>query len=444
MLKKLMALHESGNPIQVSIIGCGRFGSMMIAQIAKIPGMRVAIACDIITERARKSIETNQEGIKTIATNVVSEANYGIQQNIPITTESLQVAIESEIDVVVEATGLPDVGAHNAFTSILNNKHVIMVNVEADVLVGPLLRQMADSAGVIYSLAYGDQPAIIEEMYDWATSLGFEVIAAGKGTKYLPEYRKGTPNQALDRYGYSSNDPMKSDLNPQMYNSFLDGTKSAIEMCSVANMTGLTPDVPGMHFPPAGIKEIPRILIPREDGGILCNRGIVDIVSSLNRDGSEVLDSIRWGVFIVITSDSNSIRSCLTEYGLPTDPSGVYSVVHRPYHLVGMEAPVSIAKAVLYGEATGSPKSRVCEVVAVSKRALSPGEILDGEGGSTVYGILVDAIHATIERLVPIGLCHGAKVVRPVVSGQTLSYSHVEFPNHTFANTLRSLQLDSN
>jgi predicted homoserine dehydrogenase-like protein len=302
---------------------------------------------------------------------------------------------------------------------------------------------MADRAGVVYSLAFGDQPALIEELYDWAASLGFEVVAAGKGTMYLPEYRQGTPDEALARYGYSPEAAATAGLNPQMYNSFLDGTKSAVEMCAVANMTGLVPDVPGMNFPPAGVQDLPRVLIPKEDGGILSRRGVVEVVSSLKRDGSEVSESTRWGVFVVMTSDNEYLLQCLMDYGLPTDDSGRYAAVYRPYHLVGMEAPVSIARAALYGEATGSPKARVGEVVAMTKKHLEPGDVLDGEGGSTVYGILVDAMHADAERLLPIGLCHGAKVLRPAVAGQALGFGHVELPRGGFARQLRKLQLES-
>ena len=311
-----------------------------------------------------------------------------------------------------------------------------MVNVEADVLVGPVLKTMADEAGVVYSLAYGDQPAIIEELYDWAASLGFEVVAAGKGTKYLPAYRQSTPEQALLTYGYSEEEAASGGLNPQMYNSFLDGTKSAIEMCSVANMTGLVPDVPGMHFPPAGVAELPNVLRPESDGGILSGKGVVEVVSSLRRDGSEIANSLRWGVYVVLTTDSLYLRTCLGEYGVAMDESGTYGLMYRPYHLVGMEAPVSIAKAALYNEPTGAPRARVGEVVAVAKKNLEPGDVLDGEGGATVYGSLVEAAQASIEDLVPIGFCHGARVARQVAGGRMLTQGDVELPEGGFARQL--------
>ena len=438
MRDRLMALEESGRPIRVAIIGCGRFGSMMIAQIMRAPGMEVAVACDLSGQRAADAIRVAgfDEGTPANAGSV-SEANDSITRRQPAVTDDSEVAIHADVDVVVEATGDPDVGARHASMAIEAGKHVVMVNVEADVLVGPALRRMADKAGVVYSLAYGDQPAVIEELYDWAASLGFEVVAAGKGTKYLPEYRRGTPDDALVRYGYSPDEAAKGDLNPRMYNSFLDGTKSAVEMCAVANMTGLVPDVPGMHFPPASIDELPSMLVPAEDGGILTRKGVVEIVSCLRADGSDVPNSLRWGVFVVLTVDSPYLRSCLGEYGVAMDSSGTYGVMYRPYHLVGMEAPISIARAYLYNEPTGAPKAHVGEVVAGARRSLAPGAVLDGEGGYTVYGVLVEAAQASKEGLIPIGLCHGAKVKQAVGEDQLLSYADVEMREGGFAMRLR-------
>ena len=441
MRKKLMALGEDGEPIRVSVIGCGRFGSMMLAQIARAPGMDLAVACDIDGGRALASLEqAGHDAARVVTTATVSDANDAIGQRRPVVTEDVNVAIGADVDVVVEATGSPDAGALHAFRSIEAGAHVVMVNVEADVLVGPALKRMADRAGVVYSLAYGDQPAVIEELYDWATSLGFEVVAAGKGTKYLPEYRKGTPDDALLRYGYSPEEADGGELTPRMYNSFLDGTKSAVEMCAVANMTGLVPDVPAMHFPPADVEELPALLVPVADGGILSRRGVVEVVSCVRRDGTDIPNSLRWGVYVVITSDSPYLRRCMKEYGMAMDAAGTYAVMYRPYHLVGMEAPVSIARAFLYGEPTGAPTAHVGEVVAAARRILEPGEALDGEGGFTVYGVLVEAAQASNEGLLPIGLCHGARLVRPVAEDQMLAYSDVEMPEGGFAVHLRQVQ----
>ncbi len=438
MRERLLALEEEGNPIRVAIVGCGRFGSMMLAQILQASGMDLAVACDIDLQRAIDGMVLagyKEEDLKK--TSQISIANDSINRRIPVVTENIEVATLANVDVVVEATGNPMVGAKHASEAISAGKHVVMVNVEADVLVGLALKSMADKAGVVYSSAYGDQPAVIEEIYDWATSLGFTVVAAGKGTKYMPDYRRGTPDDALIRYGYTLEEIERGNLNPKMYNSFLDGTKSAVEMCAVANMTELVPDVPGMHFPPASIREIPRLLVPEEKGCILTREGVVEIVSCVYPDGTDVVDSLRWGVYVVLTSDNSYLRQCLSEYGMAMDATGTYGVMYRPYHLVGMEAPVSIARAFLYGEPTGAPKAYVGEVVASARRDLSPGEILDGEGGYTVYGVLVEAVEARADELLPIGLCHQAKLLRSVPKDQMLSYSDVVMPSEDFAKELR-------
>ena len=312
MRKLLEHLENSQTPINVGLVGCGRFGSMAASQIFRTNGMRLSLVCDINTQSAVKNLAN--AGIPNDLLNDITLKSPSPQNsNTPYIdiTDDFSNLLQANLDVIVESTGNPEVGAYNAFKAIESEKHLIMVNVEADVLVGPILNKLAHSKNVVYSLAFGDQPALIEELYDWALSTGFEVVTAGKGTKYLPEYRKAKPNDAYRRYGYSQNEFKNNKLNPKMYNSFLDGTKSAVEMCSVANMTGMIPDIPGMHFPPASIDDIPSILIPKTEGGILSKSNVVEVISCLNRDGSEISNSLRWGVFIVITTDSKYLRSCI-------------------------------------------------------------------------------------------------------------------------------------
>ncbi|MDP7578284.1 MAG: flagellar biosynthesis protein FlgA [SAR202 cluster bacterium] len=437
MRERLMTLDEIGKPIRVSLIGCGRFGSMVAAQVRRAPGMVLSVACDIDLRRARRVIDLSGYYLESTG-NVtdVSAAEDAVQKNQVVITDRLEVALESDVDVVVEATGNPELGAMHCFLAIENRRHVVNASVEADVLVGPQLKRMADEVGVVYSLAYGDQPALIDDLYDWAIGLGFEVVAAGKGTKYLPEYRWGTPDEALQRFGYSDEDAAGNELNTRMYNSFVDGTKSAVEMCAVANMTGLVPDVPGMHLPAASIAEIPQLLRPKTEGGILSRKGVVEVISCVRRDGSEIPDSVRWGVYVVITSDSLYLRRCLSEYGVPMDDAGIYGVMYKPYHFIGMEVPLSIGRAMLYKESTGAPIAKLCEVAAVAKSELNVGQILDGEGGYTVYGALVDVEYAKAKDVVPIGLCHGAKVVRQVASGQMIHKSDLDLPKGGFVSRL--------
>ena len=415
MLNAQLAARETqGKPVRVGVIGAGRFGTMVLCQLATMRGMRPSAVAEISGERGMRALA--HAGIPAEAVVRAGDThriNEAIARGVPVLTEDAQALCRSDVDVVVEATGLPEVAAASALEGIRHGKHMVMVTVEADVLAGSVLRRAADRAGLVYTAAYGDQPALIHELYDWATALGFEVVAAGKGTKYLPAYRKAAPDDVWDRYGF---DPEERDgLNPKMYNSFTDGTKSAIEMAAVCNMTGLRPDCRGMHFPPAGIQSLPEVLKPRRDGGILNHTGVVEVVSSIDRDGRPVADDLRWGVYVVIASPRPYLRRCFAEYGLPVDRTGTYAAFYRPYHLVGMELPVSIARAALAHEATGAPRPvPVAAVVSAAKRPLVPGDVLDGEGGATVYGLIDEAEAARRERLLPIGLSHGARVVRPV------------------------------
>jgi predicted homoserine dehydrogenase-like protein len=414
MQERLQAREDAGNPVRVGVIGAGRFGTMVICTLAMMRGMRPSVIADIDGARGMQALaHAGFPRDAVVRADTAADINAAFPRHVPALTEHPHALLESEVEVVVEATGVPEVAVRHATEAFRRGKHVVMVSVEADVLVGSVLRRMADSAGVVYSAAYGDQPALIHELVTWARSLGFHVVAAGKGTKYLPAYRRGTPEDIWERYGVDPDH--REGLNPQMYNSFADGTKSAIEMAAVANMTGLRPDVRGMHFPPAGIEQLPEVLKPAEDGGLLRHSGVVEVVSSLDRDGRPVPNDLRWGVYVVITSPRPYLRRCFAEYGMPVDRSGAYAAMYRPYHLVGMELPISVARAALDHEATGAPLPvPVAAVVCAAKRALAAGTVLDGEGGYTVYGIIDDAAAACRERLLPMGISRGARIVRPV------------------------------
>ena len=259
------------------------------------------------------------------------------------------------MDVIVEATGNPAVGIRHARAAIAAGKHIVMVNVEADVLAGPLLAEEARKAGVVYSLAYGDQPALTAEMVDWARATGFRVVAAGKGTKYLPAYHDVTPEGVWSHYGLTAGEAQSAGMNPQMFNSFLDGTKSAIEMAAIANATGLDVPTGGLLFPPCGVDDLPHVMRPREAGGVLEKSGVVEVVSSLERDGRPVFRDLRWGVYVVLEAPNDYAADCFRQYGLKTDASGRYAAMYKPYHLIGLELNISILSAALRGEPTGQP-----------------------------------------------------------------------------------------
>ncbi len=312
--------------------------------------------------------------------------------------------------------------------AIDNGKHVVMVNVEADALAGPLLAAEARAAGVVYSMAYGDQPALVAELVDWARAAGFRVVAAGKGTKYLPAYHRSTPDTVWEHYGFSPEQVASGDYNPRMFNSFLDGTKSAIEMAAVANATGLIPQGGGLGFPPAGTRALPAVLASRARGGVLEREETVEVVSSVDREGRPVGDDLRWGVYVVFEAPGEYVRRCFAEYGVVTDPSGERAALWRPSHLIGLELGVSVASVGLLGEPTGTARAPQGDVVAVAKRDLAPGEHLDGEGGYTVYGRLMP-FEASVEgELLPIGLADGVRLREPVPAGQAVRPSHLETP----------------
>jgi predicted homoserine dehydrogenase-like protein len=442
MLRERLAERaRAGAPIRVGVVGAGRFGTMVLCQLASLPGMHPAAVADVDLARGQRALrEAGVSPDDIVETDRPSRMVIALGRGSTVLTQDAGALVQSDVDVVVEATGVPEAAVTSALGAIAHGKHVVMVTVEADVLVGAVLRKRAEQAGVVYTAAYGDQPALVEELYDWATSVGFQVVAAGKGTKYHPSYRKGTPQDVWERYGLTPEEAR--DLNPQMYNSFTDGTKSAIEMAAVANMTGLRPDVRGMHIPPAGVEMLPEVFKPVEEGGILTRTGVVDVASSIDREGRPVPHDLRWGVFVVITSACPYTRRCLREYGLPVDSTGRYAAFYRPYHLVGLELPLSIARAVLDRQPTGAPLLvPQATVVCAAKRSLRAGDVLDGEGGTTVYGVLDEASAAKRERLLPIALSRGARLLRAVPEDGLVRLDDVALPGRGALHALWEEQM---
>ncbi|HEY4636017.1 MAG TPA: Gfo/Idh/MocA family oxidoreductase [Rhodospirillales bacterium] len=400
---------RADDPIKVGLIGAGKFGSMFLAQAPRTPGMRVSAICDLDPDRARATL--GRVGFTDPRTRITDDA------------ETLIAA--DDVDVVVEATGHPPAGIRHALAAIARRKHIVMVNVEADALAGPLLARRAAQAGAVYSLAYGDQPALIAEMVDWARAAGFTVVAAGKGTKYLPAYHASTPDTVWQHYGLTAEEARAGGMNAQMFNSFLDGTKSAIEMAAVANATGLTPAPDGLAFPAVGVDELPRRLKPPSDGGVLHHAGQVEVVSSVQRDGSPVFRDLRWGVYATFAAPSDYVARCFAEYGLVTDESGKYAAMYKPFHLIGLELGISVASVALRAEPTGAPTGWRGDAVTIAKRDLTPGETLDGEGGYTVWGRLMPATDSLSAGALPIGLAHGVTMTRRVSQGALVRWADV-------------------
>jgi predicted homoserine dehydrogenase-like protein len=408
LLQKRM---ESTGPVRVGLIGAGKFGSMFLSQVPATHGIEVAAIADLAPDRARAACRrVGWDDARIEATRFTDDAMKMLQCG--------------DVDVVVEATGHAPAGIAHARCAIAEGKHIVMVNVEADVLAGCALAREAARAGVVYSMAYGDQPALICEMVDWARTCGFRVIAAGKGTKYLPEYHASTPATVWGYYGLTEETARIGGMNPQMFNSFLDGTKSAIEMAAVANATGLTPAPDGLHFPPCSTHELAQMLRPGNEG-VLHHAGQVEVVSSLHRDGTDVANDLRWGVYVVFEAPNDYTVRCFKEYGVVTDESGRISALYRPFHLIGLELNISILSAALRHESTGAPSGFRGDVVATAKRDLKAGEVLDGEGGACVWGKLMPADASLQIGGLPIGLASRVPVTRDVKAGQSVTWNDV-------------------
>ncbi len=422
---KLAARAEAGNPVRIGVIGAGKFGSMFLSQAPRTPGLHVVGIADLDPQRARSALARVDWPAERYGARSVAEA---LREGTTFITDDAEGLIASDgIEVIVEATGHPGAGIRHALACCRHKRHIVMVNVEADALAGPLIARRAAEAGIVYSFAYGDQPALIAEIVDWARTAGFRVVCAGKGTKYLPVYHASTPDTVWGHYGFTEEQVAGGDFNRQMFNSFLDGTKSALEMAAVANACDLTPPPAGLAFPACGVDDLPTLLRPRSAGGILPVDGTVEVVSSLERDGRPVFRDLRWGVYATFEAPSDYVRKCFAEYGLKTDPSGRYSAMYKPYHLIGLELGLSVASIAVRAEPTGTTRGFSGDVVATAKRDLKAGERLDGEGGYTVYGRLMPARDSLAAGGLPIGLAHGLTLTRPVAAGQPVAWDDVSF-----------------
>ena len=425
LLQLLEDREKTGNPLRVGLIGAGKFGSMFLSQARRVPGLHVMGIADLSLEKARESllrIGWPQEQFSA------KGFDRALKTGSTCLTDDSGALIKAEgLDVLVEATGDPAAGIRHALAAFESGKHVVQVSVEADALAGSLLAQKAEVAGVVYSMAYGDQPALICELVEWARVNGFDVVCAGKGTKYLPIYNRSTPEKVWEHYGFDSETVAKGGFNPQMFNSFLDGTKSAIEMAAVANATDLVPQSDGLGFPPCSAEDLPNVCRPEADGGRLSHKGTVEVVSCLDRDGRPVEPDFRWGVYVTFEAPSEYVKRCFVEYGMNTDTTGRYAAMYRPYHIVGLELTFGILKVGLREEATGTPTGFTADVVARAKRDLQAGEVLDGEGGYRVYGVLARSEEAMKVGGLPIGLARGVKLKRGIVKDQMVRWSDVHY-----------------
>jgi predicted homoserine dehydrogenase-like protein len=397
---KLQTQAAAGHPVRAGLIGAGKFGSMFLSQVPTTPGLEVTAIADLAPERARAAMAAVGWDTKLAARTTV-------------VTSGAELAT-------------PEAGILHARAAIAGGKHIVMVNVEADVLAGPLLAEEARAAGVVYSMAYGDQPALTAELIDWARACGFHVVAAGKGTKYLPGYHQITPDEVWNHYGITSDHARAAGMNSQMFTSFMDGTKSAIEMAAIANGCGLKAPTKGLAFPPCGVDDLPHVLRPATAGGMLEDSGMVEVIACDERDARPVFRDLRWGVYVVVEAPNDYAAACFRQYGLKTDATGRYAALYRPCHLIGLELGISVLSAALRGEPTGSPHAFNGDVMATAKRDLAAGETLDGEGGYCVYGKLAPAAVSLARDALPIGLANEVTLLRSIKAGQVVTWQDVE------------------
>jgi predicted homoserine dehydrogenase-like protein len=432
---KLQEREAQGRPLRVGVIGAGKFAAMYLAQAPRTPGVHIAGIADLSPAGARGNLERVGWPAESHAATSLDTA---LKERRTHLSEDWQALVSHPmIDLIIEATGNPVAAVTHALAAFRNGKHVIMVTVEADAVCGPMLAKRAKEAGVVYSLAYGDQPAIICELVDWARTAGFSVAAAGRGHKWLPHFARSTPETVWEHYGLTLEQARLGGLNPKMFNSFLDGSKPAIESTAVCNATGLTPAPNGLSYPSASIDALPAIMRPKSEGGCLHHKGQVEVVSSLERDGRVVPYDIRFGVWVVFEGETEYIRRCFMEYGVRTDPSGRYACMYKRWHLIGLEVGISVASVGLREEPTGCPTGFRADAVASAKRDLRAGEVLDGEGGFTVVGTLMPAADSLRMGALPLGLAHQVKLLNPVRAGDPVHWSDVTFDASSDAVKLR-------
>ena len=437
---KLQQRAAEGRPVRIGLIGAGKFGSMYLAQVPRTPGVHLAGIADLAPDAARANLArvgwtAERSQAKSLDEAIRSGATH-------IGEDWAALARHPGIDVIVECTGHPIAAVDHCLEAFAHGKHVVNVTVEADAFCGALLARKAVEAGVVYSLAFGDQPALICDLVDWARTCGFPVVAAGRGHKWLPHYCESTPDTVWGNYGLTPEQARRGGLNPKMFNSFIDGSKPSIESTAVSNATGLFVPSNGLQYPPASIADIPFVTRPIGEGGVLEKKGMVEVISSLEANGRVIPYDIRMGVWVTVEAETDYIKNCFEEYNAHTDPSGRYFTLYKRWHLIGLEVGVSVASVALRGEATGVATGWNADVVATAKRDLKPGEILDGEGGYTVWGKLLPAARSVEIGGLPLGLAHDVKLLRPVAKGQSLCWADVAIDTTTHAYRTRKAMTD--
>jgi predicted homoserine dehydrogenase-like protein len=435
LYSKLQQRQAEGRPVRIGLIGAGKFGSMYLAQVPRTPGVHLVGVVDLSPEAACRNLaRVGWDPQRVQAASLDAALKAGTTH---VGDDWQALVAHPAIDVIVECTGHPIAAVDHCLGAFAHGKHVVNVTVEADAFCGPLLARKAAQAGVVYSLAFGDQPALICDLVDWARTCGFPVVAAGRGHKWLPHFCESTPDTVWANYGLTREQASRGGLNPKMFNSFLDGSKPSIECTAVSNATGLAVPATGLLYPPASVEDIPFVTRPKSEGGRLEHKGMVEVISSLEADGRVIPYDIRMGVWVTVEAETDYIKNCFEEYNAHTDPSGRYFTLYKRWHLIGLEVGVSVASVALRNEPTGVATAWNADVVATAKRDLKPGDMLDGEGGFTVWGRLQPAKASLAMGGLPLGLAHDVRVLRPVSKGQCLSWADVAVDTGTHAWRVR-------
>ena len=426
---------RADTPLRVGVIAAGKFATMFLAQALRLPGVHIVGVADLRVDVARSNMTLAGWPEERLGAASLDAALQSGQTH--VTDDAYALIGHPAIDIIVEATGNPIAAVDHLLAAFDAGKHVISATVEADAVCGAALAARAAQAGVVYSMAYGDQPALVCELVDWARTCGFEVAAAGRGHKWKPEYRFSTPDTIWDHWGLTAEQAARGRLNPKMFNSFLDGTKPAIESAAIANACGLDVPEAGLAFPSGSINDLPSQMRPRADGGVLERLGMVEVQNCLTPAGAPIDYDVRMGVWVVVKATTEYQRRCFEEYLVNKDDSGQYLAAYKRWHLIGLELGMSVAQVGLRGESTGTAREFRADVVAVAKRDLAAGEVLDGEGGYTVAGQLRPTRISVPMGALPLGLTGGARMVRAVKADQVLTYRDVEIDETLAAVRLR-------
>ena len=417
----LQRLEAENDPIRVGLVGCGQMGSGLVYVTNQMVGMDTIAISDIDVNRplaTLKELGISDSGI--CVTNKLGEAEDALRAGKYLVTEdAVLLAKLDSLDAVVEATGITEIGSKVAWNCILYSKHVIMLNVETDVTVGVLLHRLAKKAGCVYTAASGDEPGVCKMLYNFASTLGFEVVCLGKG-KNNPIDFDATPESCQE-------EAESKGMNPKMLAAFKDGSKTMVELAAMSNATGLVPDVPGMHGAKADVPDLNKVFIPKEDGGILSRRGCVDYSTG----------KVAPGVFVIVTTPDSRIRVDMKFLSMGDGP---YYTFYRPYHLCNVETPVSIAEAVIYGESTIVSKRMVSEVATIAKRDLKAGETVGEIGSPDVFGRTYIYQEAHAQKAIPLGIAPGGKVTKSIAKGEMLTEENFSPDPNKFVYKLRQMQ----